>query len=117
MEKVVDFILLCSKNTVDGNCSHEIKIYLLLGRKTMKNLDSILKSRGITMMTKACIVKAVLFFFLSVVICECEIWTIKKAEHQRTNAFDLWSWRTLRVPLTAQRSNQSILKKINLIIH
>ena len=110
-ETVTDFILGGSKITADGDCSHEIKRHLLLGRKAMTNLDSILKSRGITLPTKVCMVKAVVF---PVVIYECENWTIKKAEHQRIDAFELRCWtRLLRVPWTARRSNQSILKKIS----
>ena len=110
-ETVTDFILGGSKITADGDCSHEIKRHLLLGRKAMTNLDSILKSRGITLPTKVCMVKAVVF---PVVIYECENWTIKKAEHQRIDAFELRCWtRLLRVPWTARRSNQSILKEIS----
>ena len=110
MEAVTDFIFLGSKITVDGNCSHEIKGHLLLGRKPMTNLESILKSRDITLPTKVHIVKAMVF---PVVIYGCKSWTIKKTERQRTDAFELWCWRRLlRVPCTA-RSNQSILKKIN----
>ena len=106
-----DFILGGSKITADGDCSHEIKRHLLLGRKAMTNLDSILKSRGITLPTKVCLVKAMVF---PVVLYGCENWTIKKAEHWRTDAFKLWCWRRLlRVPWTARRSNQSILKEIN----
>ena len=111
METVTDFIFLGSKITADGDCSHEIKRCLLLGRKVMTNLDSILKSRDITLLTKVHLAKAM--FFL-VVIYGCESWTIKKAELQRTNAFELWCWRRLlRVPWTARRSNQSILKEIS----
>ena len=100
-----------SKITADSDCSHEIKKHLLLGRKAMKNLDSILESRDINLPTKVPIVKAMAF---PVVTYGCEIWTIKKAEHQRTDAFKLWCWRRcLRVPWTAVRSNQSILKEIN----
>ena len=111
METVTDFIFLGSKITADGDCSHEIKRRLLLGRKAMINLDSILKSRDITLMTKAYIVKAVVF---PVVMYGCESWTIKKAEGQRTDAFELWCWRRLlRVPWTAKRSSQSILKEIS----
>ena len=102
---------LGSKITADGDCSHEIKRCLLLGRKTMTNLDSILKSRDITLLTKVHLVKAVVF---PVVMCGCESWTIKKAEHQRIDAFELWCWRRLlRVPWTAERSNQSINSKID----
>ena len=111
METMTDFIFLGSKITADGDCSHEIKRLLLLGRKVMTNLDSILKSRHITLTTKVHLVKAVVF---PVVMYECESWTIKKAEHQRTEAFELWCWRRLlRVPWTARRSNQSILKEIS----
>ena len=111
MERVTDFIFLGSKITVDGDCSHETKRLLLLGRKSMTNLDSILKSRDITLPTKVHIVKAMVF---PVVMYGCESWTIKKAEHQRTDAFKLWCWRRLlRVPWTAKRSTQSILKEIN----
>ena len=100
-----------SKITVDGDCSHEIKRRLLLGRKTMTNQDSILKSRDITLLTKVYIVKAMVF---PVVMYGCESWSIKKAEHRRINAFELWCWRRLlRVPWTARRSNQSILKEIS----
>ena len=99
-----------SKITADGDCSHEIKRCLLLGRKVMTNLDSILKSRDITLPTKILLVNAMVF---PVVMYGCESWTIKKAEHQRTDAFELWCWRRLlRVPWTARRSNQSILKEI-----
>ena len=111
METVTDFILGGSKITADGECSHEIKRYLLLGRKVMTNLDSILKSRDITLLTKVRIVKAMVF---PAVMYGCESWTIKKAEHQRIDAFKLWYWRRLfRVPWTARRSKQSILKNIN----
>ena len=111
VEIVTDFIFLGSKITVDNACSHEIKSCLLLGRKTMIDLDSIIKSRGILLLTKVHLVKAVVF---PLVICGCESWTIKKAEHQRIDAFALWCWRRLlRVPWTARRSSQSILKKIN----
>ena len=107
MEVVADFIFLGSKITSDGNCSHEIKRCLLLGRKAMTNLDS----RDITLLTKVCLVKAVVF---PVVMYGCESWTIKKAEHRRIDAFGLWCWRRLlRVPWTARRSNQTILKEIN----
>ena len=110
-EAVTDFIFLDSKITADGDCSHEIKRCFLLGRKAMTNLDSMLKSRNITLPTKVHLVKAMVF---PVVVCGCESWTIKKAEHQRIDAFELWGWRRLlRVPWTARRSNQSILKKIN----
>ena len=101
-----------SKITADGDCSHEIKRRLLLARKAMTNLDSILKSRDITLPTKVHLVKAMVF---SVVMYECESWTIKKAEHRRINAFELWCWRRLlRVPWTSRRSNQSIQKEISL---
>ena len=110
--KRTDFIFRGSKITVDGDCSHEIKRFLLLGRKTMTNLDSILKSRHITLPTKVCLVKAMVFW---VVMYECEIQTIKKAECGRIDAFELWYWRRLlRVPWPARRSNQSILKEISL---
>ena len=115
METVTDFISLSSKITADGDCSPEIKRRLLLGRKAMTNLDSILKSRDITLMAKVHLVKAMVF---PVVRYGCESWTIKKTEHQRTDAFELWCWRKLlRVPSTARRSYQSILKKSILIIH
>ena len=105
------FIFLVSRITADGDCSHEIKMYLLLGRKAMTNLDRMLKSRDITLLTKVCIIKAVVF---PVVIYVCESWTVKKAEHWRIDAFELWCWRILfRVPWTARRSNQSIWKEIN----
>ena len=111
METVRDFIFLGSKITADGDCSHEIKRHLLLGRKAMTNLDSILKSRDITLLTKVHIVKALVF---PVVVYGCESWTIKKAECQRIDAFGLCCWRrVLRVHWTARRSNQSILKEIN----
>ena len=111
LETVADFIFLGSKITADGDCSHEIKRGLLLGRKVMTNLDSLLKSRDITLPTKVHLVKAMVF---PVVVCGCEIWTIKKAEHHRSDAFELWCWkRLLRVPWTARRSNQSILKEIS----
>ena len=100
-----------SKITADGDCSHEVKRHLLLGRNIMTNLDSILKSRDITLPTKVCLVKALI---LPVVMCGCESWTVKKAEHRRIDAFELWHWRRLlRVPWTARRSNQSILKEIS----
>ena len=111
METVTDFIFLGSKITADGDCSHEIKRHLLLGRKAMTHLDSILKSRDITLPTKVHLVKAMVF---SAVMYGSESWTIKKAEHRSVNAFELWCWRRLlRVPWTARRSNQSILKEIN----
>ena len=100
-----------SKITADGDCRHEIKRHVLLGRKVMTNLDSIFKSRNVTLPTKLCLVKAMVF---PGVMYGCEIWTIKKAEHQRIDAFELWCWRRLlRVPWTARRSNQSILKEIS----
>ena len=108
---VADFILWGSQNTEDGDCSHEIKRRLLLGRKVMTNLDSIFKSRDITLPTKVCVVKAMVF---PVVMYGCESWTVKKAECQRIDSFELWCWRRLlRVPWTARRSNQSILKEIS----
>ena len=111
MEIVTDFIFLGSKITADGDCSHEIKRHLLLGRKAVTNLDSILKSNEITLPTKVHLVKAMVF---PVVTYGCESWTIKKAECQRTDAFELWCWRRLlRIPQTARRSNQSILKEIS----
>ena len=111
VETVSDFILGGSTITADGDCSHEIKRCLLLGRKVMTNLDSILKSRDITLPTKVHLVKAT--FFL-VVMCGYESWIVKKAEHQRIDAFQLWCWRRLlRVPWTARRSKQSILKEIS----
>ena len=111
METVRDFIFLGSKITADGDCSHEIKRRLLLGRKAMTNLDSILKSRDITLLTKVCLVKTMVF---PVVIYGCVSWTIKKAECQRIDAFQLWCWRRFfRVPWAARRSNQSILKEIS----
>ena len=99
-----------SKITADGDCSHEIKRHLGLGRKVMTNLDSILKSRDMTLPTKVRLVKAMVF---PVVMYGCESWTIKKAEHRRIDAFELWCWRLLRVPWTAKRTNQSILKEIS----
>ena len=113
METVSDFIFGGSKITADGDCSHEIKRCLLLGRKVMTNLDSIFKSRDITLLTKVRLVKAMVF---PVVMYGCESWTMKKAEHRRIDAFELWCWcwrRLLRVPWAARRSNQSILKEIN----
>ena len=111
METVTDFIFLGSKSTVDGDCSHEIKRCLLLGRKAVTNLDTILKSRDISLPIKVHIVKAKIF---PVVMYECESWAKKKAEHQRIDAFELWCWRRLlRVPWTARRSNPSNLKEIN----
>ena len=111
VETVSDFIFWGSKITADGNCNHEIKRHLLLGRKAMTNLDSILKSRDITLPRKVCLVKALVF---PVVMYGCESWTVKKAECRRIDAFELWCWRRLlRVPWTARRSNQSILKEIS----
>ena len=111
METVRDFIFGCSKITADGDCSHEMKRDLLLGRKAMTHLDRILKSRDITLPTKVRLVKAMVF---PVVMYGCESWTVKKAERRRTDAFELWCWRRLlRVPWTARRSNQSILKEVN----
>ena len=111
METVADFIFLDSKITADGDCSHEIKRCLLLGRKAMTNLDTILKSTGSTLPTKVRLVKAMVF---PLVMYGCESWTRKKAECQRIDAFELWCWRRLlRVPWTARRSNQSILKEIS----
>ena len=111
VETVADFIFLGSKFTADGDCSHEIKRHLFLGRKVITNLESLLKSRDITLPTKVRLVKAMLF---PVVMYGCESWTVKKAERQRIDAFELWCWRrVLRVPWTARRSNQSILKEIS----
>ena len=111
METVSDFIFGGSKITADGDFSHEIKRYLLLGRKAVRNLDSILKSRDITLPAKVRLVKAMIF---PVVMYGCESWTVKKAESRRIDAFELWCWkRLLRVPWTARRSNQSILKEIS----
>ena len=111
MEAVTDFLFLGSKIITDGDCSHEIKRHLLLGRKVMTNLDSVLKSRDITLLTKVYIVKAMVF---PVVMYGCDSWTIKKAEWQRIDAFELWCWRRLlRVPWTARRLNLSTLKEIN----
>ena len=110
-ETVADFIFLGSKITEDGDCSHKIKKHLLLGRRAMTNLDSVLKSRDITLLTKVHLVKAMVF---PVVMYGCDSWTMKKAELRRIDAFELWCWRRLlRVPWTARRSNQSILKEIN----
>ena len=110
METVTDFIFLGSEITADGDCSHEIKRRLLLGRKAMTNLDSMLKSRDIILLMKVCIAKAMVF---PLVMYRCESWTIKKAEHRRIDAFELWCWqRFLRVPWTIRRSNQSFLKEI-----
>ena len=115
VETVWDFIFGGSKITADGFCSHEIKRRLLLGRKVMTNLDGILKSRDITLPTKVCLVKAMVF---PVVMYGCESWTVKKAEHWRIDAFELWCWRRLlRVPWTARRSNQSILKETSSGVH
>ena len=110
MEVVTDFIFLGSKITADGDYRHEIKRCLLLGRKAVSNLDSVLKSRDITLPTKACLVKAIVS---SIIMYECESWTIKKPESQRTDAFEFCWRRLLRVPWTARRSNQSIVKEIN----
>ena len=108
---MTDFIFLGSKITADADCSHEIKRRLLLGRKVMTNLDSLLKSRDITLPTKVRLVKAMVF---PVVICGCKSWTVKKAERQRIDAFEVWYWRRFfRVPWTARRANQSILKEIS----
>ena len=111
VEAVTDFLFLNSKITADGDCSHEIRRPLLLGRKAMRNLDIVLKNRDLTLLTKVCLVKAVVF---PVVTYSCESWMIKKAERQRIDAFELWCWRRLlKVPWTARRSNQSILREIN----
>ena len=111
MGKQCQTLFLGAPKSLDGDCSHEIKRHLLLGRKVMTNLDSILKSRDITLPTKVCLVKAMIF---PVVMYGCESWTVKKAEHQRIDAFELWCWRRLlRVPWTARRCNQSILKEIS----
>ena len=111
MQTVTDFIFLDSKISADGDCSHETKRRLLFGRKAMTNLNSVLKNRDSTLLTKVHLVKAMVF---SVVMCRYEIWIIKKAEYKRIDAFELWCWRRLlRVPWTAWRSNQSILKEIN----
>ena len=105
------FIFLGSKITVNGDCSYEIKRHLLLGRKAMTNIDSVLKSRAITLLTKICLIKAMV---VPGIMYGCESWTIKKAEHERINAFELWCWRRLlRVLWIARKSNQSILKEIN----
>ena len=111
METVTDFILEGSKVTADGDCGHEIKTCLLFGRKIMTNLDSILKSRGITLPTKVLLAKALVF---PVVMYESESWTIRKAERQKIDAFELWCWRRLLSPWTARRPNQSTLKEISL---
>ena len=111
METVTDFVFGGSKITADGGCSHEIKRHLLLGRKSMTNLDSAFKSRDITLQTESHLVRAIVF---PVVIYGCEGWTTRKAEHQRTDAFESWCWRRLlRIPWTARKSKQSILKEIN----
>ena len=111
VQTVTDFIFLDCKITVDDDCSHEIKRCVLLGRKAMTNLDSVLNSRDITLSTKVCLVKAMVF---PVVMYGCESWIVKKSEHWRIDAFELWCWRRLfRVPWTARRSNQSILKEIS----
>ena len=111
LETVADFIILGSKITADGDCSQEIKRHLLLGRKVVTNLDSILKNRDINLPTKVHLIKAMVF---PVVMCRCENWSIKKAEHQRIDAFELWCWRRpLSVPWTAWKSNQPILKEIS----
>ena len=111
METVTVFIFLGSQVTADGDCSHEIQRCLLLGRKAMTNLNSVLKSRDVTLPTKVCLVQTMVF---PVVTYRCVSWTIRKAEHQRIDAFELWCWRRLlRVPWTARRSNQSILKEIS----
>ena len=115
VETVSDFIFWGSKITADGDCSHEIKRCLLLARKVVTNLDSILKSRDITLPTKVCLVKAVVF---PVIMYGCESWTVNKAECQKIDAFELWCWRRLlRVPWTARRSNQSILKETSPGVH
>ena len=112
IETVTDFLFLGSKITADGDCSHEIKRHLLLGRKAMTNIDSILKSRDITLPTKVCLVKAMVFL---VVMYGCESWTIKRAKCRRIDAFELWCWRRLlSVPWTVRRSNLSLLREINL---
>ena len=111
VEALTDFLFLGSKITVHGDCSHKIQRYLLLGRKVLTNLERILKSRDVTLLTKSLLVKAMIF---PVVIYGCESWTVKKTEHQRIDAFELWCWRRLlRVPWTARRFNQSILKEIS----
>ena len=110
VETVSDFISWGSKITADGDCSHEIKRRLVIGRKVMTNLDSIFKSRDVTLPTKVHLVKAI---FFPVVMYGCQSWTVKKAEHRKIGAFELWCWRLLRVPWTAMRSHQSILKEIS----
>ena len=113
VETVADFIFLGCKITAEGDCSHDIKRCLLLGRKVMTNLSSILKSRDITLLTKVCLIKAMVF---PEVMYGCESWAIKKAEHRIIDAFELWCWRRLlRVPWSAKRSNQSILKEISVL--
>ena len=115
MQIVADFIFLGPETTVDADCTHEIERRLLLGRKAMTNLDNIFKSRDITLTTKVCLVRAVVF---PVVMYGCESWTKKKAECRRIDGFELWCWkRLLRFPWTAMRSNQSILKEISLGVH
>ena len=115
VETVADFIFLGSKITADGDCSLEMKTHLLLGRKVMTNLDSILKNRDITLPTKVCLVKTMVF---PVVMYGCDSWTVKKAERQRTDTFELWCWRRLlRIPWIARRSNQCILRKSVLNVH
>ena len=114
LETMADFIFLGSKITADGDCSHEIKRRLLLGRKVMTNLDNILKSRDTALSTKVCLVKVMVFPVVFLTSIWCESWTVKKAESRRIDAFELWCWRRLlRVPWTARRSNQSILKEIS----
>ena len=111
MEVVTDFLFLGSKITADGDCSHEIRRRLLLGRKAITNLDSVLKSRDRTLPTKVHVVKAIVF---PVVMCDCDIWTVKKAKCQKIDAFQLWCWRRLlKIPGMARRSTQSILREIN----
>ena len=111
VEVVTDSLFLSSKITVDGGCRHEIRRQLLLGRKAMTNLESVLKSRDITLLTKVCIVKAMVF---PVITYSCESWTVKKTEHQRIDAFELWCWKILlRVPWTARRFSQSVLKEVS----
>ena len=110
MEALTDFLFLSFRITADSNCSHEVRRQLLLGKKAMTNLDSVLENRDITLPTKVRVVKTMVF---PVVMYGCEIWTIKKVESQRIDAFELWCWRKLKVPWTAGRSNQSILKEIN----
>ena len=110
MEALTDFLFLSFRITADSNCSHEVRRRLLLGKKAMTNLDSVLENRDITLPTKVRVVKTMVF---PVVMYGCEIWTIKKVESQRIDAFELWCWRKLKVPWTAGRSNQSILKEIN----